>query len=95
MRYALPVLALSGLLAACGTYAPEGSTPQFAHAYTNGCQNGYEQGGRTNHTAEERDELLYAGNPEYRHGWDAGFQECFTRAISNPYGEGGGGDMPH
>ncbi|MCP4327253.1 MAG: hypothetical protein GY791_02290 [Alphaproteobacteria bacterium] len=85
----IPMVVMTGLLAACGTYAPPGSTAEFGGGYTNGCQNGYEDGGRTNHWAVSRDELLYGANAEYKEGWDAGYAECFDRAISNPYGEGG------
>ncbi len=89
MRHLIPVLGLTALLGACGTYAPPGSTAEFSGGYTNGCLLGYEQGGRGNHFAEPRDETRYATDTEYRNGWDEGFEECFNRAISQPYGEGG------
>jgi hypothetical protein len=89
MRHLIPVVALSGFLGACGTYAPAGSTAEFSGGYTNGCLAGYEQGGRGNHSTQARDEARYQGDAEYRNGWDEGFEECFNRAISQPHGEGG------
>jgi hypothetical protein len=91
MRIAISALLLTGILAGCGSYAPEGSSPQYASAYTNGCLNGYEQGGRPSIIAEPRDNELYATDAEYRQGWEDGFKKCYDRALSIPVPEGGRG----
>ncbi len=94
MRNAVPVFVMAVLLAGCGSYAPEGSSPEYASAYNDGCRSGYQQGGRGDYSAPPRNNESYATNVEYREGWDAGFNECFDRAISQPYGEGGSGNTP-
>jgi outer membrane PBP1 activator LpoA protein len=90
MQKTLSALMLAGLLSACGTYAPEGSPPEYAQGYNNGCMNAYVQGGRQTGPAPPRDERLYASSTQYQAGWQAGFQKCFDRALTYGGGMAGG-----
>jgi len=93
-------LGAAAALGACTPVAnprvpPPGSPPMFAMAYLNGCRQGAADANPTGVLAlSPRDPKLYAGNPEYKQGWDQGHAACYEDELRAPVMEinGGGGD---
>ena len=60
---------------------PEGP-PEYRDGYAHGCESSLVEAGVPNITPKKDDER-FAGDPEYRRGWEDGYAECA--------GEGGSG----
>ena len=85
----LALWALSGGAAAMSNpnIPPPGSSENFQLGYIHGCRNGYAYGGRDGFQAEHpKDERLYAGNNDYRAGWDLGMHTCYEYELAHPHG---------
>lgn len=79
------VVALTAVLAACGTYTPRWPPPADASAayragYTDGCFTGTQKGTLDPYPRVRKDEARYENDPEYREGWDSAVRLCYERS---------------
>lgn len=68
---------------------PQGSSNSFQLGYRQGCVTGYRDAGRDGFQAlYVKDERLYAGDQDYRAGWDAGHKSCYEYESDHPHAGG-------
>ncbi len=76
-------IAMSVLLAACagGGFVPDGP-PAFEGGFSDGCQQGYYDGGYHVNTTTDREAL--ATDPIYQDGYVQGHATCYAMQLSTP-----------
>jgi hypothetical protein len=75
--------ALSLALAAIAVASCSASAPSD-RAYYDGCQSGYVDGGDDYGNTYLKDESLFQNDADYRSGWQAGYDACYSRGKATP-----------
>jgi hypothetical protein len=69
---------LTFLLTACAAAGDE-TSPSYSAGFADGCATASAEGTTTAPRQPQRDQTLYAKDPDYRAGWISGFATCRTQ----------------
>ena len=82
--------AIGHLLAACAAnlmnpQVPPPGPPSYQEGYLDGCRSGFAVAPRVGtETDYQKDEARYAGDVEYRRGWETGLNACYEEEQRHP-----------
>lgn len=91
------LVALAGAAVGCGPgrgnpQIPPPGPPAFQDGYLAGCPSGFTDAGRDGYQQSYRKDLpRYAGEADYRQGWDQGHAACYEEEKRHPKIIGAGG----
>ena len=84
------IVALAGSVVGCmpdgvNPKIPPSGTPAFRDGYLAGCPSGFTDAGRDGYQQDLRkDAARYAGEADYRQGWDQGHEACYEEEKRHP-----------
>ena len=97
MRKVAGATAIMGILGACAYVSNPGfpdpaRSQDYRLAYMAGCDCGFADAGRDGfQNAYQRDEKRFQSDPEYRNGWQDGYNACFAEQRRTPFSLPAGG----